>query len=199
MGINPAMNEEFLKTYKNSIESLHQAEDFENINESMFVALSENRSLTQFLHGYSNTVFNNYLNLLDKQNFQHLKRLPTGTCFPFSKKLFLTTSKKIFFCERINHKYSVGSIKNNQVDIDFEKIAETCNHYYEKMMNQCRNCFNTQACVQCMYYLEELDKKPICKNFVNENAFLRYLTNNIQAMEDKPDLYHRIMNEITIN
>ena len=82
-GIRKEMQETFKKTYRNSRESLHQSEHYEEIERDMFIRSSTYQSVTLFLHQYSGFVFKDYTDLLFERNEQ--KRMPTGTCMPFSK------------------------------------------------------------------------------------------------------------------
>ena len=106
VGIRKDKLEEFNRTYKNSQESLQQAEHYEEIERDMFMNAGNYRNLTLFLHQYSGFVYRDYTDLLyDKKE---AKSVPTGTCLPFSKKMFVTVNSKILPCERIGHQFALG-------------------------------------------------------------------------------------------
>ena len=93
VGIRQNKKDEFKRTYKNTQESLHQAEHYEEIERDMFLNTPGYKSLTLFLHRYSGFVYQDYTDLLfDKQS---LKYIPTGTCLPFTKKMYVTVNGKI--------------------------------------------------------------------------------------------------------
>ena len=52
-----------------------------------------------------------YNELLYKEMTKEEEFLPTGTCIPFSRKLFVTVNGKILPCERIGHNNFLGSIR----------------------------------------------------------------------------------------
>ena len=54
---------------------------------------------------------------------QERKELPTGTCLPFTKKIFVTVSGKIMPCEKISYKYQLGTIKDQKVSALITKVV----------------------------------------------------------------------------
>ena len=194
IGIQNEKKALFWETYHNKYESLHQAENYEDIEKEMFIDSSDNYDLGIFLHQYSGNVFRSYNDLLI--NEKDKKMLLTGTCFPFSKKMFVTVNGKILPCERIGHQYALGQVTDREVILDFEKIIERYNAWYSKLVSQCTRCFNTKACVQCIFNLDDLDGKPVCKNFMNKESFQRYVSVKFHHLEKYPHLYKKIMEEV---
>ena len=118
VGIRKEMQDVYNKTYRNSNESLHQSEHYEEIERDMFIRSGTYQSVTLFLHQYSGFVFKDYTDLLFDRNEQ--KRLPTGTCIPFSKKMYVTVNGKILPCERIGHQFALSEITGTEVRLDME-------------------------------------------------------------------------------
>jgi len=86
-GIKKSQIEEFRKTYSNFNESLYQSEDYSMIEKDMFVKLPNIQDVMIYLHKYQDYCFNDYNDLIYDT---HGKFIPTGTCAPFSKKIFVT-------------------------------------------------------------------------------------------------------------
>jgi uncharacterized protein len=195
MGIRKDKIEEFKRTYQNSRESLQQSEHYEEIERDMFIKTGSYRSLTLFLHQYSGFVFNDYTDLLfDKQ-----KNIPlTGTCLPFTKKMYVTVNGKILPCERIGHQFALGEITDTEVKLDMEAIADKYNAYYAKLEKQCSKCKNIEACIQCIFNLEDLEKKPVCHGFMNEEMFMDYVNTQMRFLERNPEAYKRLMEEVIV-
>lgn len=74
-------------------------------------------------------MYKSYEDMLSQDS--NKKELPTGTCFPFSKKTFFTADGKILPCEKISHKYVLGYVTEKEILLDANIIADTCNSYYK--------------------------------------------------------------------
>lgn len=86
-GIRPDRVEEFKRTYRNYYESINQASNCESLKTELFIKAPETNLVLKFLYYQSgNVFFNNNTLLLSPRN---AKQLPTGTCTPFSKKMFV--------------------------------------------------------------------------------------------------------------
>ena len=128
--------------------------------------------------------------------------LPTNTCLPFSKKIYLTTKNKLLPCEKINHKYALGSIKENKVVIDPSQIASLYSNYYKNLQTICQQCYIYRFCGICMFSIEGLDNsnvdKLVCPNFHNIIDFKKKLKRIFSFIENNPDDLSDILKNITI-
>lgn len=195
-GIQPNKIKSFNNTYKNAIDSLYQSEHFEEIEDEMFMSGESYRGFALFLHRYSGFHFNDYTELLlDKSNVRYR---PTGTCTPFSKKLFVTVKGKILPCERIGQQYHIGIITDENINIDVEAIAKRYNVYYDKIAKQCSTCKNHTGCTQCMFNLKNLETNPICHNHMNVSMLERIKANNMKFLRQHPESYRKIMEGVTV-
>jgi len=196
MGIRPDKQKEFMQTYRNGVESLQQSEHYEEIEKERFVQSPNFQTLCTFLHQYSGFVYRNYNELLFEK-YQKSNWI-TGTCKPFNRKMFVTVNGKILPCERIGHQFALGMIDKNGVQIDFEEIVQRYSHFFSKLENQCKACYNTKACIQCIFNLPDLEKNPVCKGFMGEKEFERYQDNIKSFLRKHPEDYYRIMEEVTV-
>lgn len=193
IGIRPEMRETFIKTYRNSEESLHQSEHYDSIEKDMFVKSGSYCSLSTYLLQYSNFVYKDYNELLLGKDCQK-RIIPTGTCLPFSKKVYVTVNGKLLTCERISHQFALGEVTDTEVQLDFEAIAQKYNRYYTKLDKQCKTCHNKKACIQCVYNLPDIDKTKVkCHGFMSKNNFENYQKDQLAFLADHPEDYHRIM------
>jgi len=197
VGIRKGKQDDFKRAYKNLNESLQQSEHYEEIEQDMFIQSSSYQSVTLFLHQYSGYVFKNYTDLLfDKSNNKHL---PTGTCLPFVKKMYVTVNGKILPCERIGHQFSLGEITDSEVKIDAQVIADKYNAWYAKFEKQCENCKIAKSCIQCIFNIENLDEdKPVCHGYMNEKRFADYFNSQMRFLEKHPEAYQKIMEEFFV-
>lgn len=195
-GLQESMKDDFYLTYRNFRESLSQTENYDQIESDLFVNAPSYNSVIVFLFQYLWFVFKSYEDLLvENSNNEYLS---TGTCQPFSKKMFITVDGTILPCEKIAHKYSFGQIDNNTIDINPKKIVEKHNYYYSKIIAQCRKCYRQDSCSQCFYFIENLETNPICHGFMNKTYFLNYLSSNINFLEKHYTDYKRMMTEVNI-
>jgi uncharacterized protein len=196
MGIRKDMQETFRSTYKNTEESLQQAEHYEEIEQELYVQAGTIQTLTHFLHQHSGFVYKDYTDLLFDRSEQQV--CPTGTCMPFTRKMYITVNGKILPCERIGHQFALGEITDTEVVLNAEAIADKYNAYYAKMEKQCSMCKNAKACIQCIYNLTNLEKNPVCYGYMNEKAFERYADIQKHFLERHPELYKKIMEEVQV-
>jgi uncharacterized protein len=196
IGIRPDKTELFRKTYRNSNESLHQSENYELIEQDMFVKSGTYRSATIFLHRYSGSVYSDYTDLLFGQRE---KTVPTGTCLPFGKKMFVTVNGKILPCERIGQQFALGTVSEHEIKLDFQAIANKYNSHFTKLERQCSVCYKADACIQCIFNLLDLDNSPVCHGFMNEQAFAAYKTRQMDFFRRHPEDYYRIMEEVVVD
>lgn len=193
-GIRPDKLEEFNRTYRNSEESLRQSEHYEEIEKDLFINASSYKSLALYLHQYSGNHYHDYTDLLfDKEN---LKYIPTGTCQPFSKKMFVTVNGKILPCERIGHQFGLGQVTDSGVELDPAAIAHKYNVYYGKLEKQCSHCKNRPSCIQCIFNLKDVENTPICYGFMNEAMMEEYKQRQLQFLRKHPEAYREIMEKV---
>jgi uncharacterized protein len=196
VGIHREKEEIFWETYRNKYESLHQSPNYEEMQEDMFYNAPDTQRLGLFLHQYSGNVYQNHKDLLmDKI---HKKQYPTGTCLPFSRKLFVTVNGKILPCERIGHQFGLGKVTNKRVILDFKTIAEKYSIWFNKLAPQCNQCYNLIGCVQCVFDLDNVEGNPRCNSYMNKKAFDYYTNARMEYLAKYPHLYEKIMNELIL-
>lgn len=196
-GIRQDKREEFERTYRNKLESLHQAENYEELSEKMFIDEPSTNDLLLFLHQYSGNVFRSYNELfVDPKS---ISCTPTGTCTPFSKKMFITVTGKILQCERIDHRFYFGHVSEVHLDLDLNSIANRFNSYLDKMQGQCSACYRKHSCIQCIYYIDNIDATtPVCHGFMDKKSFSRYSSYCLDHLRQHPHLYRKLMEEVII-
>jgi uncharacterized protein len=197
-GIKKEMLEEYNKIYNNKNKSLNDADNSDEIKKQLFIEEPNVYTLMHYLHAYSGNVIKDYAYFFhDKES---TKWLPTGTCVPFGKRIFVTATGKILPCERIGHQYAIGSVNENGVKIDFEKIANRYNEYYDSLFRDCcSNCYGLKHCLVCIFNLENrIEKKPKCKRQIDEKQFQEYMSNNISLLRREPEMYSKIMTKIIL-
>lgn len=195
-GINSQMTEEFKHLYKNSSSDLSKDENQDIIAKDMFTYAPRYMSFMHFIRRCTRSVYKNYRELLLQNNT--IEKIPTGTCIPFSRKIFVTVNGKILPCERIGQNHPLGEINNGKTTIYFENIIQLYNNYFNTLKDQCNSCYLSKNCMQCLFYVNNLDTKPICGEYMSHTSFLKYLKFNIQQMENHKHEYPRIITDVTL-
>lgn len=190
--VNQDLADEFHKMQENAYNSLHEAKNYGIIEKEHYVGDVEN--LTKFLFSYSGFVKSSYLDLIfDPQNSL---KIPTGTCEPFSRKIFVTSMGQIFPCERIGHQFALGYANKNEVYLDFNSIAKKYNEYFDNISNQCNICYLKNSCGICMFKQRIEFKDVQCTGFTNYKSVVDLFSQNISYMEQNPELYLKILTKI---
>ncbi len=192
IGIKPSRKEEFKKTYANLRESLHQSEDYALFEKEMHTRAPGIKETRDFIHQYSGYLYRDYNRLLYPGG-ESKKRLPSATCFPFKSKVFVTARGKLLPCERIAHQFALGFANEERVALDFEKIAEIYNTLYDKIRERCVHCYNSELCMQCMFYFNIEEETPECRGFMDRADFSEYLSARMSYIEKNPGIYPEMM------
>lgn len=187
---------EFEKMYRNKNESLNTSENYSEMGDDLFLGVPDVHSALYYLHSYSGNVIRDYSFFFVDSEVN--KWLPTGTCTPFSKRIFLTVNGKLLPCERIGQNHALGQVDENGVILDFDRISNKYNSYFDKMSKQCNSCFRLKGCLQCVFHIKNIDDNPLCNGFVNQKKFVDYLMQNISFLEKNCSLYNKIMEEVIL-
>lgn len=160
--------------------------------------LSLYNDLVRFLKFHS---VNYYISNMNASLHTDEQFLQTTTCTPFLKKIFLTTTNKLLPCEKINYKYSLGSVSED-VNIDIPEITRRYNFYYNRLKKYCQICYAYRFCGTCLFHLKDIDnlnnEKFVCENFCNKRDFKNYLYYIFSLLEKYPnDFFDVLENVIT--
>jgi len=114
---------------------------------------------------------------------------PTGTCIPFTRKVYLSTNGKILPCERVHIQHTLGKVsKTKGVMLDFDAIAKYFNKSVNTFTEHCKNCYNRPTCEICVF---KYSGEP-CEKFVDNIEFLKIIYGNLALIETYPHTYQYI-------
>lgn len=198
-GVDPNMMSEFNDIYLDKWDSMMDMEQKEN-NPDNFLNNPHFERIARYIIGHSPFVYHGYNELLfNSQNKR--KEIPTGTCFPFSKKTFITVTGNIMPCEKIGYNYSIGKITDEIVSLDYDAIADIYNKYYEIANKRCKYCKEQRACLTCIFYSGMLDnpQQPKCKFFVTDENVKASRMEVYDFLSRYPKAYHYIMTQFEIH
>lgn len=188
----------FHEMFNSSVQSVKKAKNKKEIETILGLKSIKYHNAVLFLKRFSPNCYENYLELLVDKN-DTAKSMPSGTCLPFSKKVFVTVNGKILPCEKIGHQFFMGRAFDN-IEINFLKIAEDFNMRLSLIDKYCVYCHNKgKACSQCMYFfagLENRDPKVSC--IMNRDMFERFVSDQKTFLQTQPDKYRKIINDIIL-
>lgn len=196
-GLNPEEKDLFKKMYTSVNQSLDESAKKDDIIKESFIKLPSIKTLGIFLHKYGGYNYNDYSDIKEKETI--IIKQPTGTCLPFSKKMFVTANGLLLPCETIDHKYYLGNVTTKRVNLDFEKTANYYISIFEKLRKRCENCYINKACEMCVYKMGKNSNGDfVCTEYMGYKKFQEYLSKQISKIEDSPYLYNEIMQKVTI-
>lgn len=199
-GIPETKHKEFDQMYNSKRDSLLKAQNHKIIEKDWFVDNPKTDALATFLHKHSGNVFFTYNELFTPAvPIKNANRIPTGTCLPFSKKMFVTVTGKILVCERIGHQHAVGEISKKEIKLDLDQIAETYNNYFKTLASQCSKCHSLETCKQCIFTFDTIDSELRCRHFTNKKQFESNTSLITDYLREHPDLYEKIMTRVLVN
>jgi uncharacterized protein len=180
---------------KSEIKYQKEASDLSRITHG---ELSLYKELTSFLKYFS---INYYISNINALLHTAEKYLPTSTCTPFSKKIFLTNRNKLLPCERVNYKYSLGKVNKN-VEIDVAEITRQYNFYYGHLKRFCQSCYVHRFCGACMFQINNIDNVDkegfVCDNFHDQKVFKNKLNRIFSFLEKYPNDCANILENVIL-
>lgn len=198
-GIRPEKKEEFWETFKGYMESVMSSRDCEALQEELFIKNPMTEAVLDYLHYKSGNIFESYNQLLFySQKDTNQPQSFTGTCTPFSKKLFVTVNGKILQCEKIDHKFYAGVISDTGIDLDLDRLANSHNRIVNSYKTQCETCGYKTGCKKCVYQDEILSSKPICLSFRTKESLETSDKEILRYLRAHPALYYKLLKNTVV-
>ena len=194
-GVDLDKVDEFKKILNSFYTSINSSKNIDQLNDDLFDKSPYIMGIFSLLRAFSGNYFENYDSIIidDSQR----KFYPSGTCIPFSKKIFVTVNGLILPCERIAHKYSLGIVTSEDVKINCKKIASKYTSYYKSIKKQCVSCYRKPICYQCMFHIDSLTEEKVeCQGFADKEAFEEDIQKFLSYLLNHPHLYERISRDL---
>lgn len=148
------------------------------------------KDLGSFFYYQLNNSYKHYCEVM-YGNKKIQKKIPTGTCLPFFKKMYVTSDGNLLACERIGLHHILGNV-NDKVNIDYKQIAENYNRYFSVMKKQCEKCYLIENCGECLFQFPFKDGLPVCPYQFNKKQYQMYLAKLFNLLEMNPDFFNKI-------
>lgn len=192
LGLNPVKITDFLKIYSPARQSFDEADRVMDTKEKFFIHHPEIKEVFLFLRGVCSNSFVDYNSLLVRED---MRRLPTGTCMPFQKRMFVSANGTLLPCENVPHDNAFGFVDEQGVDLDTEKIAAIYNNTFKELEDQCSRCYGKDTCSLCVFQMEPKFK---CSQMITRKDLQEKFSNAVTFIENNPELYARLMEEVCV-
>ena len=194
-GIADEKVEEFYAMFRNKNVSEMLITDNNKLNEDVVISSLEYSQLDYFYDAILSNSFDSYTDLFTNEDEKQY--IPTGTCQPFHRKIFLTVNGKILPCERVGHDDPLGSVENGEVKIDFDEVQRIYRQKYSQIIKQCRHCINWKNCSLCVFHIPKKNGKLICDRFNSKTNRANYYGSSISILENIPLLFNELYKNVT--
>lgn len=184
-GLKSDKIDDFKSIYKPYQETEEMAKIFKNTSVKY-------KNIGFFFYYHLKNSYKQYCDLLLKDR-RSINKIPTGTCIPFFKKMFVTADGDILACERIGLEQVLGKV-TDYVILDFEKISNIYNAYYSFIRKQCFNCFRADDCPECFFQFPFNSEGPVCPSLFDEDAQKKHLSDMISVLENNPSNFDIVNN-----
>lgn len=190
-GIRLDKKKDFHLMFKDAMGSYKEAMNCKEVVENTFFERVDVVLLKDMFANFSGNTIYAYNDFFSQNKMK--KYIPTGTCFPFSKRIFLTVNGKLLPCERIGQELPVGFVSEKKVYLDFSFVSEVYKKMYDLVVYQCYLCQRKRSCGRCMFFSQkEIDIK--CPDFLSKSDSFFEFSDNYSFIEDNPRLYKRFSN-----
>lgn len=197
-GIAPEKRDEFGKIFKMLLKSLNEAIDNDpSIKEKFKKEDGKSLSYHAMIMYHCGNRYQTYTDMFESESDE--KYLPTGTCKPFERKLFLTVNGKILPCERIGQEHVLAWLKDGKLEMDYAAIARYYSSMYEMVIKNCTHCILKKHCGQCMMLLKEKDGKLTCPQIQGEAYLQKRFSDFLSYAEQNPGDYERLLSSLIVS
>lgn len=151
------------------------------------------RNIFSFLYHYSGDIYKDYYHFLLKHPQKEIL-MQTGTCPPFTKKIYISCDGKILPCEKVSHKYALGEVTDKCVNINPGLIAKKYNQIFEILNHQCNRCHGKMFCGKCFFFIDKIDSNhPKCNAYMDLKNFYYTFGRLLGILEHTPSIYNNIL------
>lgn len=196
-GILPEKREAFFKMFNSKIESFEAAQVDPDLEEAFKQEDSHSIIYHAMLMNYVGNRYATYMDLFDSGHED--RYIPTGTCKPFERKLFLTVHGKILPCEKIGQEHVLATLKDGRLELDCEAVARYYGSLYQSVAESCRHCYLKRTCGQCLFLLSEKNGRLTCPGMQTHEKLKREFSDFLTYAEYHPGDYERLLSTIAID
>jgi len=119
---------------------------------------------------------------------------PTGTCVPFSKRIFVSYNGELHPCEKVNRDKAWGKVDHKgALAIDFCEVVKRFNNMLDDYERICSSCYLQQFCTKCA-----LQSDSVCKNWTSKEQLKTILSQTYSYIEKNPHVVNLLTENVII-
>lgn len=198
-GIAKEKHEEFIRMYSDKRKGFEAfSQNCETVKDDIQLVSPQMLLVHNFLDAFVDGMYHRYTDLFVQIEDSYF--FPTGTCSPFSRKIFLTVNGKLLPCEKIGQITSLGSVSQGEVHLKIEEIVEVYRKKFELLKGYCETCARWRNCGLCVFLTEVVEGKTKCPLYSTINKNLgSHLSEYISLLEKTPELYNKVLMDLKIS
>lgn len=198
-GIIPERQEEFYQMFKSKLDSFETAiTDNPSLKDGFDLENADSIIYHTMLMDYGGNRYAIYLDLFNSE--RESRYIPTGTCRPFERKLFLTVHGKILPCEKIGQKHAIAYLTDGKLELDCTAVASYYSSLYKETIKNCFHCSLKKTCKQCLLFLQkERNGQLICPGIQTKTKQRKRLSAFLSYAERYPGDYERLLSSIIVD
>ena len=197
-GIIPERIDEFIQMFNDKAESFKIAIAHDSKIKDVFnMEDTDSISYHAAIMNYSGNRYSTYVDMFDTE--QNGKYIPTGTCRPFERKLFLTVNGKVLPCEKIGQENVMARLSNGKLNLDCNAIAKYYSYLYKNIIKNCTHCNMKRNCGQCLFLLKKKNGQIICPSIQTDERLKKEFSTFLTYAESHPGDYEKLLSSIVID
>lgn len=197
-GVKSERVEEFLQMFNDKTTSFQSAiMRNPEIKKNFEMEDTDSLSYHAMIMNYGGNRYTTYVDMFDSERDK--KYIPTGTCRPFERKLFLTVHGKILPCERIGQENVLAQLSNGKLCLDCNNIAQYYSSLYNKIVKNCSYCHLNKNCGQCLFLLKEKDGRLICPGIQTGEKLRESFASFLSYAENNPGDYEMLLSSLIVS
>ena len=196
-GVRDDQKMRYEKIFRDLRQDLCRADNQAELAKDLEMEDPEQSSLMFYLKNTTGNSFRSYNDLLTERTVD--RRVLTGTCLPFSRKMFVKVDGKIMQCERIHHNFVAGMVQNGEVSLDFDGICDAFNGYLDNLRPHCARCAGSRICNKCFFNIKDIETAHAqCDEFLTASERKDYENHLLRYLYEHPDLYRKFVCETVL-
>jgi len=119
---------------------------------------------------------------------------PTGTCIPFSKRVFVSYNGELHPCEKVNRDKAWGKVDDTgTLAINFDEVAIRFNKMLDDYERVCSSCYLQQFCTKCA-----LQSGTACNNWTSKERLRTILSQTYSYLENNTQIVNLLTENVII-